>query len=194
MLEQNPDDNILYASLDEVGRGPLAGPVVSACVIWKPGEDDHMINDSKKLSAKNRKLLDEYIKENAIDYSITFVDPKRIDEINILNATMEAMHLCLDKLNVDFDHILVDGDKFKKYNNKNHTCVIKGDATYVSIAAASIIAKVARDEYMNKISGEYPEYKWNSNVGYGSKEHIEVIRKKGATPYHRMSFLKNILS
>lgn len=193
MLSQNPDDSLLYASLDETGFGSLIGPVVVGCVVWQEGEYDHLINDSKKLSPVMRKKLSEYIKDNAIDYSITFIDQVKIDEINILNANMAAMHECLDKLSVDFNHILVDGNKFREYHEKPHTCIIKGDSKYVSIAAASIIAKVARDEYINTIAQEYPQYYWDQNMGYGTKQHIDAILENGATPYHRQSFLKNIL-
>lgn len=192
MLSQNPDDSLLYASLDETGFGSLIGPVVVGCVVWQEGEYDHLINDSKKLSPVMRKKLSEYIKDNAIDYSITFIDQAKIDEVNILNANMAAMHECLDKLSVDFNHILVDGNRFRQYRQKPHTCVVKGDATYVSIAAASILAKVARDEYINTIAQDYPQYCWDQNMGYGTKQHINAILEHGPTPFHRQSFLKNI--
>ena len=191
MLSQNPNDNMLYASLDECGYGALMGPVVAACVVWKSGDLDHMINDSKQLSPIMRWTLSEYIKENAIDYSITFIDNNEIDKINILNANMKAMHECLDKLNTSIDSILVDGNRFKKYKDIPHTCVVKGDATYVSIAAASILAKVARDEYVKKLDEVHPEYHWKNNMGYGTKQHIDAINKYGKTPYHRSTFLKN---
>lgn len=191
MLLQNPDENLLYASLDEAGRGSFAGAVVAACVIWKPGPTDHLINDSKKLSAKTRKELVEYIKENCIDYSIQFVDAKEIDRVNILNATMYAMHKCLDELKVDVDHILVDGNYFKKYKHIKHDCVIGGDAKYVSIAAASILAKEARDSYMKEMSHVYPVYHWDKNMGYGTKEHRDALTLHGACPLHRLSFIKN---
>lgn len=192
-LKQTSEER-LYASLDEVGRGCLAGPVVAAAVIWKPGACDDMINDSKKLSKRQRVELAEYIKDNAIDYSVCFVDNVEIDRINILNATMKAMHMCLDELDVDFDEILVDGNYFKTYLDVPHKTVVKGDATYVSIAAASILAKVARDNYMLEKSSEYPGYGWDSNVGYGSAKHVEAIRQKGVTPLHRMSFLGKIVN
>lgn len=192
MLEQNSEDG-LYASLDEVGRGCLAGPVVAAAVIWKPGPCDELINDSKKLSKKQRVELAEYIKDNAIDYSVVLVDNREIDRINILNATMKAMHLCLDDLDVDFDGILVDGNYFPSYKNKPHKTVVKGDGKYVSIAAASILAKVTRDNYMTEMSRVYSEYGWDSNVGYGSKSHVAAIKEHGVTPLHRMSFLGRIV-
>lgn len=190
MLSQNPNDNMLYASLDECGYGSLMGPVVAACVVWKPGEMDHMIKDSKQLSPIMRWTLYEYIKENSIDYSISFIDNNEIDKINILNANMNAMHECLDKLNTSIDSILVDGSRFKKYKDIPHTCVVKGDATYVSIAAASILAKVARDEYIKTLDNIHPEYNWKNNMGYGTKQHIDAINKYGTTPYHRLTFLK----
>jgi ribonuclease HII len=193
MLLPDPDDGLLYVGCDESGRGSLISSVVAACVVWKSGEYDHLINDSKKMSPKLRKEIAEYIKENAIDYSIAFVDHNRIDEINILNATFEAMHKCLDNLNVNFDHIIVDGNKFNQYNDIPHTCIVQGDGTYISIAAASILAKVARDEYIMKIAKEYPEYGWETNMGYGTKEHINALEKHGPTPYHRKTFIKNII-
>lgn len=193
MLEQTSED-VLYASLDEVGRGCLAGPVVAAAVIWKPGPCDDMINDSKKLSKKQRLEMAEYIKDNAIDYAVVFIDNSEIDRINILNATMKAMHLCLDELDVDFDRVLVDGNYFRQYKNKPYTTVVKGDGKYVSIAAASILAKVARDNYMAEMAREYTGYGWETNVGYGSSGHVAAIREHGVTPLHRMSFLGKILN
>lgn len=190
-LEQTGEDK-LCASLDEVGRGSLAGPVVAAAVIWKPGPCDDMINDSKKLSKRQRVELAEYIKDNAIDYAVSFVDNTEIDRINILNATMKAMHQCLDELNVDFDKIMVDGNYFRNYKDKPHTTVVKGDGKYVSIAAASILAKVTRDAYMIEMEKEYPGYGWDDNMGYGSASHILAIKEKGITPLHRVSFLGKI--
>lgn len=192
MLESDPNDGQLYVGCDEAGRGSLISSVVAACVVWKPGEYDHLINDSKKLTSKMRKEMAAYIKDNAIDYAIAFVDEQRIDEVNILNASMEAMHKCLDQLTVNIDHILVDGNKFVQYKDKNHTCVVQGDGKYLSIAAASILAKVARDEYIGKLSQEYQEYGWDTNMGYGTKKHIMAIEKHGPTPYHRKTFIKNI--
>lgn len=187
MLLQNPDDGI-YVSIDECGRGSLASSVVVACVAWKEGDEDYLIKDSKKLTPNMRNILSDYIKDNAIDYSISFISNKRIDEVNILNATFEGMHECLDKLTIDYDHILIDGDKFKPYKYKPHTCIVRGDDTYTSIAAASILAKVARDEHMKEIAFEYPGYGWYTNMGYGTKEHIEAIKRLGITPYHRRTF------
>lgn len=191
MLKTTPNNNLIYVGIDEVGRGCCAGPVVAAAVIWDPTfehENLKFIKDSKKLSKKKRELLTDFIKENAIDYSISFINNETIDKYNILQATYMAMHDTLSTLKVDFDHILVDGNNFPKYKNKDHTCVIQGDNTYLIIAAASILAKTARDEYMTNLSITYPEYKWNTNMGYGTKEHIEKIKEIGLTKYHRLSF------
>lgn len=197
MLQNNPTTDQIYVGCDEVGRGCLAGPVVAAVVIWNPElTNDHpeyghivsQIRDSKKISKKLRDELTEFIKSNSIDYSITFIDNVTIDSINILNATYKAMHESLDKLKVDFDHILVDGNRFPKYKNKQHTCVVKGDDTYICIAAASILAKTARDNFMTELDSMFPEYKWKNNMGYGTKAHIDAIRDNGITKYHRISF------
>ena len=190
MLQQNPQD-ILYVSIDECGRGSLISSVFVACVIWKEGEEDYLIKDSKKLTPQMRHFLSDYVKDNAIDYSIEYVDHNRIDRVNILNATMEAMHKCLDNITVDYDHILIDGDRFKAYKNKPHTCIIRGDDKYTSIAAASIIGKVARDEHIKELALEYPGYGWETNMGYGTKEHMEAIKHLGLTPYHRRTFCKS---
>jgi ribonuclease HII len=181
------------ASLDEVGRGCLSGPVVAAAVILPKDFSSPLIKDSKKLTEKQREKAFELIKEVAIDYAISFISPQEIDRINILQATMTAMHICLKELEKPFQHILVDGNYFKKYKETEHTCVIKGDNTYYSIAAASILAKVTRDEHMKMLHQEFPIYNWVNNKGYGSKEHIEKIKSFGITEHHRKSFLKNIL-
>ena len=186
----------IECGLDECGRGSLAGPVVVAAVVWPQdeGEHDHMIRDSKKLSVSKRVALVEYIKERALDWTVRFVDAKVVDEINILQATFKGMHGCLDGLTVPVDHILVDGDKFKPYGNISHTCVVKGDDTYISIAAASILAKVARDDYMKQQSKRYNVYGWEKNVGYGTTSHIEAIRKHGLCELHRRSFCTKLAS
>lgn len=181
------------ASLDEAGRGCLSGPVVAAAVILPKDFSSPLIKDSKKLTEKQRKKAFELIKEVAIDYAISFVSPQEIDRINILQATMVAMHNSLNDLDTPFHHILVDGNYFNPYKEIKHTCVIQGDNTYYSIAAASILAKVTRDEYMKNLHQEFPTYKWESNKGYGSKEHIEKIKSFGITEHHRKSFLKNII-
>jgi len=188
---QNP--SLIECGVDEVGRGCLAGPVVTAAVILPKDFDYPIVKDSKKLSEKKRKEAFELIKEKAIGYSISFISPQIVDKINILQATMEGMHTSLNTLDINFEHILVDGNYFTPYKEIPHTCVVKGDNTYYSIAAASILAKVSRDEYMKELHKEYPKYKWDGNKGYGSADHIEMIKKVGITEHHRKSFLKNIL-
>ena len=187
------NENGIEVGLDEVGRGCLAGPVVTAAVILPKDFNYPIVKDSKKLTEKKRKEAFELIKKHAISYSISVTSPKVVDDINILQATMESMHNSLNSINVEFQHILVDGNYFKPYREIPHTCVIKGDNTYYSIAAASILAKVSRDEYMVELHNEFPEYGWDSNKGYGSVKHIEAIKNIGINEHHRTSFLKNIL-
>jgi len=175
------------------GRGCLAGPVVASAVILPPDFDYDIVKDSKKLSEKKRKVAYDLIKEYAIEYTISFVDAKSIDKFNILECTMAAMHSCLDKLTTKPNHILVDGNYFNQYDGIEHTCVVKGDNKFYSIAAASILAKVTRDEYMKEQHKLYPMYKWDSNKGYGSKDHREAIISEGVSPQHRKTFLRNIL-
>lgn len=195
MLKECMKDNCMECGIDEVGRGALCGPVVAACVIWGSEGIDPIfaskIRDSKKMTPKERTIMSDFIKDNAVDWSVSFVDSKRIDEINILNATFEAMHQCLESLTVPIDHILVDGNRFKQYKDIPFTCVVKGDSEYMSIAAASIIAKVARDEYMKRLCEDddnYCKYGWVQNQGYGTKQHLEAIKKFGLTDYHRKTF------
>lgn len=194
MLKLLHNENEIEAGCDEVGRGSLAGPVVAACVVFsneiEPNDILSQIKDSKLLSKKKREELAEYIKNYSLDWSVGFIDNKRIDEINILNATFEAMHKALDKITIDIDHILVDGNRFKKYKDIKHTCVIKGDNEYLSIASASIIAKVERDKYMDELSKQpaLSVYKFDKNSGYGTKLHKEAISIYGVSDYHRMSF------
>lgn len=178
----------IEAGCDEVGRGCLAGPVVAAAVIIDENFDHPLINDSKKLTAKKRKELDLYIRENAVDFAIAEVSPAYIDEHNILNASIHAMHLALDQLKTRPEMILVDGNKFKPYPNIPHECIIKGDAKVLSIAAASILAKNYRDNLMEKLHAEYPHYAWDKNAGYPTKAHRNGIKEFGITPYHRQSF------
>ena len=173
---------------DEVGRGCLAGPVVAAAVIIDEKFQHHLINDSKKLSKKTRLELDKYIKTNALDFAIAEVSPQYIDEHNILNASIHAMHLALSRLKSSFDYILVDGNKFHPYQNTPHECIIKGDSKILSIAAASILAKNYRDNLMSQLHEDYPQYSWDKNAGYPTKVHRNAIKKFGTTPYHRMSF------
>jgi ribonuclease HII len=183
----------IEAGIDEVGRGALAGPVVAASVILPRDFKSELIKDSKKLSDKKKKLAFELIKENAIDWSYSFIDPKIIDTFNIQKATFAAMHNSIYKLKNKPELLLVDGNIFESYEGIPHVCVVKGDNEYLSIAAASIVAKVVRDEYMSLLHEKYPQYGWKSNKGYGSKEHRERIKDIGITEHHRHSFLKNIL-
>jgi ribonuclease HII len=178
------DINNIEVGIDEAGRGCLAGPVVSAAVILPKDFDYPIVRDSKKLSEKKRKEAYDIIVKNALNYSISVILPETIDKLNILQATMLSMHNCLDYME-GFNHILVDGNYFNKYKDIPHTCVIKGDNTYYSIAAASILAKVSRDDYMKQLHNEFPKYKWESNKGYGSEEHINMIKEIGITEHHR---------
>jgi len=173
---------------DEAGRGCLAGPVTAAAVLLAEDFINELLNDSKQLSEKSRDSLRPIIEQNALCYSITHIEPLIIDEINILNASIHAMQECIKKLNPIPNHIIVDGNRFKPVENIPHSCIIKGDSKYLSIAAASVLAKTYRDDYMNTIHEEFPMYNWKQNKGYPTKEHREAIRKYGTTKYHRMSF------
>ncbi|MFM7663323.1 MAG: ribonuclease HII [Bacteroidota bacterium] len=176
----------LEAGCDEAGRGCLAGPVVAAAVILsKPIAG---LNDSKKLSKRRREQLKIQIEAEALAFSISFVNPSRIDELNILNASIEAMHIALSGLEVHPAHILVDGNRFKPFSNIPHTCVIGGDGIYQSIAAASVLAKTYRDEYMTKLDEEFPLYGWKKNMGYPTQKHEEAIYTNGVSIHHRTSF------
>lgn len=193
-------EGVIEVGVDEVGRGCLAGPVVAACVIWPQDVDDEgIVRDSKKLSSRARAKAVDYIKETAIEYAIVFKDNNCVDDRNILQATYDAMHDGLDSLSTPFDHILVDGDKFRPYLGRDdwvgHTCVIGGDNTYLSIGAASILAKEARDAFMREVSQDpkYSVYGWDSNVGYGSSKHMEAIREHGLSDLHRKTFCTRIL-
>ena len=180
--------NKLEAGVDEVGRGCLAGPVVAAAVILPQDYKNERLNDSKKLNHKIRVELAEEIKNEALYYAIAEVDNIKIDEINILNASFLAMHIALKDLEKQPQHILVDGNKFKPYNEVAYTCVIKGDGKFASIAAASILAKVYRDDLMAHLDEKYPYFDWKSNKGYPTKKHREGIKKEGPSPFHRKSF------
>ena len=180
--------NYIEAGCDEVGRGCLAGPVVAATVILDENFSQNFVNDSKKLKSKTRFYLDEYIKDRAIDYAIAELPPSFIDEHNILNASIHAMHLALDQLKVRPELILVDGNRFHPYHFIPHQCIIKGDSKILSIAAASILAKNYRDRLMLQLHKKFPQYAWDRNVGYPTKAHREAIREYGTTPHHRMSF------
>jgi ribonuclease HII len=174
--------------LDEAGRGCLAGPVVAAAVVLPKDFAHPLLDDSKKLNEKNRELLRPIIEQNAISWAVAVVDQTKIDEINILNASFLAMHQALDQLKQVPGLLLIDGNRFKKYKDKKHECIVKGDGKILSIAAASILAKTYRDDYMNNINNEFPYYKWSKNKGYPTKEHRMAIRVHGPCKYHRMSF------
>ena len=173
---------------DEAGRGCLAGPVTAAAVILPENFENIILNDSKQLSEVKRELLRPVIEFESITYGVAHVYPNEIDEINILNASFLAMHKAIDQLNDHLKYIIVDGNRFKKYREVAHECIVKGDSKYMSIAAASVLAKTYRDEYMNKIHQEFPMYNWKKNKGYPTKEHREAIKRYGVTKYHRKSF------
>ncbi len=181
-------ENYVEAGCDEVGRGCLCGPVVAAAVILDDNFEQNLVNDSKKLNFKTRLELNDYIKNNVKDYAIAELSPEFIDQHNILNASIHAMHNALDKLTIRPELILVDGNKFHPYNYIPHQCIIKGDSKILSIAAASILAKNYRDQLMIRLHEEFPEYGWNKNMGYATKVHIEALKKFGPTKYHRQSF------
>ena len=188
MLASYLHKNKIEVGCDEAGRGCLAGPVVAAAVILPKNFKHPLLNDSKQLSEKKRVLLRTEIKEHAIAYAVGIVNHKEIDEINILNASILAMHRALDQIKNPFDSILVDGNRFKKYNETEHHCIIKGDSQYLSIAAASILAKTYRDDLMKKLHLKHPQYQWEKNKGYPTKSHRTAIKKIGVSPYHRKSF------
>ncbi len=180
---------ITEAGCDEAGRGCLAGPVFAAAVILPPNFENSLINDSKQISAKRRVAVREIIQNAALDWAIASVTNEEIDKINILNASILAMHKAVMGLKkVKPEHLLIDGNRFIPFTGIPHTCVIHGDAIYQSIAAASILAKTYRDEFMEKISLEFPHYKWNENMGYPTKTHRKAIMEYGITPYHRLSY------
>ena len=180
-------DNMLEAGCDEAGRGPLAGSVFAAAVILPHDFYHPLLNDSKQLSEKNRNLLRPIIEKEAISWAVEEVSAEEIDRINILNASILGMQRASLKLNQRPDFLLIDGNKFKPFEIP-YQCIVKGDATYASIAAASVLAKTYRDEYMRQLAKECPEYGWEHNMGYPTKEHIEAIKKYGFTKYHRKSF------
>ncbi len=179
---------LLEAGTDEAGRGCLAGPVTAAAVILPPDYSNELLNDSKKLSAKQRTALKKEIESNAISCGIAHVNPETIDQINILNASIFGMHQALQQLALPPRHILVDGNRFKPFGAISHECIIRGDGLFMSIAAASILAKTMRDTYMETIHQEYPMYNWQQNKGYPTLEHRMAIRKYGLTKYHRKTF------
>jgi len=188
MLKLKYEIDLLECGTDEAGRGCLAGPVTAAAVILKNDFKNSLLNDSKILSEKNRNILRELIETEAISYGVSHVMMEEIDEINILNASILGMHRSIQQLKTIPEHIAVDGNKFKPYQNIPHCCIIKGDGKFLNIAAASILAKTYRDEFMSTIHEEYPVYNWKQNKGYPTKQHREAIKKYGITRYHRKSF------
>jgi len=188
MLKSSFTNDLREAGCDEAGRGCLAGPVSAAAVILPPDYFHPEINDSKQLSKKVREKLRPEIEKEAISFSVAHVDNNEIDKINILNASYEAMHLAVKGLAIKPDLLLIDGNRFNDYPEIPHKCIVKGDSIYFSIAAASILAKCYRDDLMISLSKSHPEYIWNTNVGYPTKEHRQAIKDNGITPYHRKSF------
>lgn len=188
MLKNCYNEGKIEAGCDEAGRGCLAGSVYAAAVIFPADYQNDELNDSKQLTDKKRHQLREIIERDALAWAVGVVTPEEIDKINILNASFLAMHRALDQLTVRPEAIIVDGNRFKQYGKIPHTCIVKGDAKYLSIAAASILAKTYRDDYMDGLAEEFPQYDWKSNKGYPTKKHREAIRQYGVTPYHRMSY------
>ena len=188
MLKSHYYEDLIEAGCDEAGRGCLAGSVYAAAVILPPDYQNELLNDSKKLTAKKRYALREEIERDAIAWAVGIVTPEEIDKINILNASFLAMHRALDQLSVRPEAVIVDGNRFKPYQDLPSTTIVKGDGKYLSIAAASILAKTYRDDYMLSLAEEYPQYDWQSNMGYPTKKHRQAIREHGITPYHRKSY------
>ena len=188
MLLPYLNKELIEAGCDEAGRGCLAGAVYAAAVILPPDYVNERLNDSKKLTEHQRYALREEIERDALAWAVGVVLPAEIDKINILNASFLAMHRAIDQLSIRPQHLLIDGNRFNKYHDVPHTTVVKGDGKFLSIAAASILAKTYRDDYMNKLHEEYPMYDWKGNKGYPTKKHREAIAKYGTTPYHRMTF------
>lgn len=188
MLENHYYEGLVEAGCDEAGRGCLAGSVFAAAVILPPDYENELLNDSKKLTDRKRKQLREIIEHDALDWAVGIVEPGEIDEINILNASILAMHRALDQLKVRPEAMIVDGNRFKPYRDLPYTTIVKGDGKYLSIAAASILAKTYRDDYMDRLAEDYPQYDWKCNKGYPTKKHRQAIRECGITPFHRRSF------
>ena len=188
MLKSHYYESLIEAGCDEAGRGCLAGSVYAAAVILPSDYQNELLNDSKKLTAKKRYALREEIERDAIAWAVGIVRPEEIDKINILNASFLAMHRALDQLQVRPEAVIVDGNRFNPYQDLPSTTIVKGDGKYLSIAAASILAKTYRDDYMLSLAEEYPQYDWQSNMGYPTKKHRQAIREHGITPYHRKSY------
>lgn len=188
LLKRFSKETLIEAGCDEAGRGCLAGPVFAAAVILPFDFENKLLNDSKQVSEKSRNQLRQIIEQQSITWAVAQVSPEEIDKINILNASILAMHRALDMLNTSPQLLLIDGNRFHPYNNIPHQCLIKGDARYMSIAAASILAKTHRDEYMQNIHEIFPHYKWNKNKGYPTIQHKKAIAEFGLTEYHRKTF------
>lgn len=188
MLLSSYTNDLIEAGCDEAGRGCLAGPVVAAAVILPKNYQHELLNDSKQLTKDEREALRVDIKRDALAWAVAEVDCGEIDKINILNASFKAMHLAVDKLETRPELLLIDGNRFTPYGNVKFECIIKGDAIYLSIAAASILAKTHRDDFMIKLADQFPGYSWETNVGYPTEAHREGIRQCGVTPFHRRSF------
>lgn len=188
MLQRFLVDGRIEAGCDEAGRGCLAGPVTAAAVILPPDFSDDMLNDSKQLTEHQRDVLRPIIEREALAWAVAFVSPQEIDEINILKASFMAMHRAIDQLKVRPEALLIDGNRFIPYKDIQHTCIVKGDGKMMSIAAASVLAKTHRDEFMRRISAEYPQYGWDKNKGYPTRAHRAAIAQYGTTPYHRLTF------
>lgn len=188
MLKNYYEQGRVEAGCDEAGRGCLAGSVYAAAVILPPDYQNERLNDSKKLTARQRYALRQDIERDAVAWAVGVVTPQEIDQINILNASILAMHRALDQLQVRPEAIIVDGNRFKPYRDLPHTTIVKGDGKYLSIAAASILAKTYRDDEMIRLAQGYPDYDWQHNMGYPTRKHREAIRQHGITPYHRRTF------
>ena len=188
MLEKYLIKGRIEAGCDEAGRGCLAGPVTAAAVILPEDFYNDLLNDSKQLTERQRDILRPIIEREAIAWAVAFVSPQEIDEINILKASFTAMHRAIDQLKVRPEALLIDGNRFIKYHDLPHNCIVKGDGKMMSIAAASVLAKTHRDEYMYRIAKDFPQYAWEKNKGYPTPAHREAIEKYGTTPHHRMTF------
>lgn len=188
MLLPYLNEGVIEAGCDEAGRGCLAGSVYAAAVILPADFRNEQLNDSKQLTEHQRYALREVIEREALAWAVGVVTPEEIDCINILNASFLAMHRAIDALKIRPQHLLIDGNRFRKYHDLKHTTIVKGDGKYMSIAAASILAKTYRDDYMNALHEKYPVYDWNNNKGYPTRKHRAAIRQYGTTPYHRMTF------